>query len=120
MKTIEEGNKLIAEFMGARRTTFSGGIEGHTYWHEDDNVAGRSGHFPNGATNYADYSQGYNTSWDWLMAVIKNIDSIANEVMSFEEFDNYRTQFAMIDKPSKFSIEDVHKQVVEFIEGYKG
>ena len=62
------------------------------------------------------YELGFDVSWDWLMPVIKKLDSIANEKFTILEFDNYRTQWAMIDKPSKYPIEKVYEQTVQFIE----
>lgn len=61
----------------------------------------------------------YHTSWSELIPVIKKLDSWANEEMTFEEFDDYRTsQWRMINNPSKYDISDVHRQVVQFIKHY--
>jgi hypothetical protein len=56
--------------------------------------------------------------WNMLMGVVKKIDSYANEQMTFAEFDNYRNEWRMIDNPSKYPIDRVFKQVVQFIEWY--
>ena len=53
----------------------------------------------------------FHKSWDWLMPVIKEI----NEQIS----PNVRGLWRTITNPYEFSIEDVYKQVVEFIEEYK-
>ena len=59
----------------------------------------------------------FETDWNWLMPVVKKIDSYANEEMTFAEFDDYRTSnWKMIHNPSKYSINDVHKQVAQFIQ----
>lgn len=58
----------------------------------------------------------FNSSWDWLMPVIKKLDSLANEKFTIAEFDDYRTQWVMIDKPSKYPIENVYEQIAQFIE----
>lgn len=38
MKTTEEKNRMIAEFMGARPITFNDGTFGFTYWNDGDKV----------------------------------------------------------------------------------
>ena len=54
MKTIEEGNKLIAEFVGAKLT------KGNFYLLDGEILA-----------HEADLK--YHTSWDWLMPVVEKI-----------------------------------------------
>ena len=110
MKTNEtnEDNKLIAEFMG---------------WEEQTDPTERwFGSFRDTTgilhKNTPTDPLLFHASWDWLMPVIKEIDGIANEEMSFAEFDDYPTQWAMIDKPSKCPLERVCNQVVEFIKWY--
>ena len=58
MKTTEEGNKLIAEFMGLIETE-----PGYLYNDQFEKAF------------LKDYL-GYNSSWDWLMPVVEKIDSI--------------------------------------------
>ncbi len=100
-------NKIIAEFMG---------MKPH---HQDSGCLIRVD--DNGSNEVVPIEQlPYHTSWDWLMPCIKKIDGYANEKMCFEEYDDYRTQWAMIDKPSKYPIDNVYKQVVEFIKWYNG
>tara|TARA_R110002167_G_scaffold265541_2_gene472264 strand:+ start:435 stop:749 length:315 start_codon:yes stop_codon:yes gene_type:complete len=97
-----KNNKVIAEFMGH-----------HTY--ESNGYI---------MISYSDCNERtlqdthYHTSWDWLMPVLNKIDSYANEKLSFLEFDDYRTNWSMIDRPSKYQIKDVYDQVVQFIEWY--
>jgi len=58
----------------------------------------------------------YKTSWDWLIPVMKKIDSYANEEMSFAEYDDYRnTYFFIADISLHNDISDVYNQVVTFI-----
>ena len=60
----------------------------------------------------------YSSSWDWLMPVINKIDSYVNEKLSFSKLDDYRTNWAMIDRPSKYPISRVYEQVIQFIQWY--
>lgn len=57
----EEGNKLIADFMGARADTYG-------KWFIDHKFLG-----------YEAKDFQYHTSWDWLMPVVEKIESIYNE-----------------------------------------
>ncbi|WP_439132406.1 hypothetical protein [Polaribacter sp.] len=66
-----------------------------------------------------DYDLKFHKSWDWLMPLIKKLDSLASEKLTFSEFENYRTNWAMIDKPSKYPIEKVHEQAHQFIQWLK-
>jgi len=104
MKTIEN-NKLIAEFMGLSIK------EGVCYYTDEDDM------FPMGIEVEEPYLP-YDDSWDWLMPVLKKIDSYANEVMSIDEFDNYRSSYKMISSPTHYEIDYVHTQAVEFIKWY--
>jgi hypothetical protein len=78
MKTIEEKNKMIAEFMGYR-------------WLDDDNMWIK-GEWP--SCSYLDKYLEYDTSWDWLMPVVKKCrDLVINpkngdEVYILSDLDN--------------------------------
>jgi len=78
-------NKLIAEFMGT-----SIGY-GNDYYTNDK--------FP------------YNTSWDWLMPVLKKINIQLNP----DNYNNWR----MINRPTEYYLEDVYAQAVYFIQQLK-
>jgi hypothetical protein len=93
MKTIEENNTLIAVFMDVDQVDID-------TWLEDNKELK------------------YHSSWDWLMPVLKKIDSYANEVMSVDEFDNYRNSYRMISSPTHYDINYVWNQAVEFIKWY--
>lgn len=120
METIDS-NKLIASFMGARVMAFQDGTEGHTFWNPGD-MAGRSGSFPDGSTNYYTYNKGYNDSWDWLMPVVDKIESLGYSVEIIETY-------CLITKTNSHTICDngggdftklsaTYKSVVEFIVWY--
>jgi len=95
-----KNNKLIAEFMGWTEDMNSITHEGDKWWSSPD-------------------THKYHTSWDWLIPVMKKIDSYANEEMSFAEFDDYRNKYRFIaDISIHNDISDVYNQVVEFIKSY--
>ena len=62
MVTIEEKNKMIAEFMGYK-------------WLDDDKMWVK-GEWPKG-THMDKYLE-YDTSWEWLMPVVKQCKNILN------------------------------------------
>jgi hypothetical protein len=117
-----ENNKLIAEFMGARATVFRDGTKGHTFWNEEG-VEGRSGSFPNGATNYFKYDEGYHTSWDWLMPVVRKCREIMNDFgiesieYNFLENNIFQTDYTLIDFLNG-DIDCINERVVRFIKWY--
>lgn len=101
---IRDNALLIAKFEGYE--TEENSIYGNIYYSEDNERTA--------------LDTAYHNSWDWLMPVIKKIDSYANEKLSFSKFDDYRTNWAMINRPSKYDIDNVYKQVIQFIEWYNG
>jgi hypothetical protein len=62
MENIVENNKLIAEFMGNQLDTVE-----NIYW-IDDNIIGKYGFAPDELV--------YNTDWNWLMSVVKKIETL--------------------------------------------
>jgi hypothetical protein len=65
---IEEGNKLIAEFMGCRESTVYWGGEPFQRWgFADTDIADK---WPE---NCFSVETKYHTSWDWLMPVVEKI-----------------------------------------------
>ena len=60
----------------------------------------------------------YNYDWNYVIPVIKKIDSYAHEQMTVKEYKIYKQFFRMIDNPSKYHISDVHTQAIEFIKYY--
>ena len=61
-------------------------------------------------SDYMEHELRYHESWDWLMPVLKKI----NEQIS----PNVKGLWRTITNPYEFSIEDVYKQVVKFINQY--
>ncbi len=87
-------NKIIAEFMGVNIITI-------------DDIRTNKNPYISSADGYTEEDLQYHTSWDWLMPVLKKI----NGQISPNVCGLWRT----ITNPYEFSIEEVYKQVVEFI-----
>ena len=101
-----ENNKLIAEFMGMEHCYRPYG-DGFMEVKED------------GSCIELEDLQ-YHTSWDWLIPVIKKIDSYACEEMDFSDYDDYRNKYVFIHNISLHNnIREVYNQVVEFIKDNK-
>ena len=91
-----ESNKLIAEFMGVPC--------------DKDLYTPLCPH--TGETLFIPSSQmKYDTSWDWLMPVLKKI------TIGKLNPSNYR-KWRMINTPTEYTIEEVYKAVVRFIKKY--
>ena len=115
MSDIEKHNKFIAEFMGARPTTFNDGTEGHTFWNKEG-VSGRSGCFHDGSTNYFKYKDGYNNSWDWIIPVIEKIESLGYTFTlkkSEAQLEGYKYDSTFFSNDSK--IHAAYEVVVDFV-----
>ena len=90
-------NKLIAEFMGM------------TYGDTNDNSV-MIQMTPQGNEVVPIESMQYHKSWDWLMPVLKKINS--------EISPNTRGLWRMIINPTEYDIENVYSQAVYFINEY--
>ena len=90
-------NKLIAEFMGM------------TYSDPNDNSV-MIQMTPQGNEVVPIESMQYHKSWDWLMPVLKKINS--------EISPNTRGLWRMIINPTEYDIENVYSQAVYFINEY--
>lgn len=101
MSTIQEDNKLIAEFMGFE-------------WYEINKpyIAVRE---PNGGVKH------FRTDWNWLMEVVEKIESI-NFILPKQEYGQYKAmkiKDALIMKYKDLTkIEAVYNTCVEFIKWY--
>jgi len=96
---MEENNQLIAEFMGMTETNL-GWVDGNRHILNDDRITALF----------------FNTSWDWLMPVVRQIIEICcnDDVDSFLS-DEYTS---ILETIPLAIIEDSHKVVVEFINFY--
>ena len=97
-------NKLIAEFMGLKKTEYkSGTIQ---YHHTDYHVYDEKYH----STYYKGEKIDYDKSWDWLTPVIEKIKHL-----EYEHTDNMENIDNALDTRS---IKDTYKAVVNFIKEY--
>ena len=107
MKTTEQKNRLIAEFMGVIRYRPYGDyidINGDAYEVEDLN---------------------YKTSWDWLMPVVEKIERLGFTIeKNFQPVDNdwqclvVKGNDILFQEFNEQSIQAMHYVVSEFIEWY--
>ena len=109
MKNLD--NKLIAEFMGLETSIFTSGIL--YYYH----VEYHSGSW------YEEEELGYNESWDWLIPVVEEIESLRNEDGNAYRFTidmcNAKIDETNIDIiGGSYKLDSTYKAVVEFINKY--
>ena len=132
MKTIEEKNRMIAEFMGGKysgQTSFD--IKLDEIWLPFHGVCKLH---DNGK------SLKYHTSWDWLMPVVEKIETttfqlkdgthtdcwILTSYDNRDEFKGWSVEIEAeqlrkkfyVDKKHPSKIEATHNSVVQFIEWY--
>ena len=69
---ILEGNKLIAEFMGAKRKEYS--------------ITNREHYLFRDGRKYLTENLIFHSSWDWLMPVVEKIESLPTDKENGEEF----------------------------------
>ena len=101
---MKKNNKLIAEFVGLKKTEYkSGSIE---YHHTDYHVYDEKYH----STYYEGEEIAYDKSWDWLMPVIEKINH-----SEYEHIDNMESIENALDTKL---ISEVYKAVVNFIKEY--
>jgi hypothetical protein len=100
MDTIQEGNKLIADFMGIK-------VVGEDSWDIDNP---RLNSWPQSMLHY-------HTSWDWLMPVIKKIiPHIHNHTMFYMEQDYF--YITIKNGLMEVEIDKVWTSVIEAIQWY--
>ena len=106
MKTTEEKNRMIAEFM-----EYPGDGNGRYFRPTSE------------ALVYAD-SLPYHTSWEWLMEVVEKIErlgytvNISRITTSIGEIGNEETMFSWVCGDVSKKLEITYNAVVQFIEWY--
>jgi len=113
MKSTEENNRLIAEFMGVKTEKFASGILNFMY-----EVNGNNEGFEVGELSY-------HTSWDWLMPVVDKIEDMRDEnngclfnvstIQTWTEIIDCRTSDTIAEGDAETKIQSVFDAVVEFI-----
>jgi len=76
---IEEGNKLIAEFVGAKVTTpypFNKDLGYETYHFEYPADKDVPTNYPENRRSHVIDGLKYHSSWDWLMPVVEKIENL--------------------------------------------
>jgi hypothetical protein len=101
----QEGNKLIAKFMGWHKVTSYNG-EVWDMANIDKNQKSLFGDLVDKNTAK------YHNSWDWLMPVLKVINGTIYSEYASSVYDNWE----MIISPTRYPIENVYNQAVEFIQ----
>ena len=112
---IEEGNKLIAEFMGAKHV-----VDGNVMWNKYNQ-------FPDMMYTCKPSQLKYLSSWDWLMPVVEKIADINYMNFNLSSFegavfydDNYKNTASgkrMFSKTDKL-IDSTWQAVILFIQWY--
>ena len=98
-------NKLIAEFMGLPLVPCSIGTE--------DGIVYEGYQHPKGGTPFTADGLQYKYSWDWLMPVVREVQT-RYEVDEGIEIDYDELQHAVMDN----DIERAYEEVVELIKQY--
>jgi hypothetical protein len=122
MKTIEEKNRLISEFMGYD----IGGNQYRIPFCVSENILGEE------SNDFYVEQLKFHTSWDWLMPVVEKIEDLeckfemfpsetkkkyfVAKVMTYA--NNTFKQNNFFDATGETKIESVHNAVVKFIEWY--
>jgi len=132
--TIEEGNKLIASFMGATIELKEGRWHGN-HWSP---YRGLSNHASANNKDFIEhhihFDSSYHESWDWLMPVVEKIEGINEPIANFvrysvETSNNNCYVYLLLDwdipiiitkQQGKSKIEAVWHCCIKFIEYYNG
>jgi hypothetical protein len=107
-KEIIECNKLIAEFMGVKPKE----AKYDKHWYDGYELYKAGLPFAYGAMGNGTYNPKFDTSWDWLMPVVKKCLAICHEEM-LNEWENYFCDIFLA-----CDVLLMHKAVTEFIEWY--
>jgi hypothetical protein len=101
MKTLEEKNRMIAEFMGFKLQD-----------NPNERWFGQYFAEPNGTWGNRIEIMHFDTSWDWLMPVVEKIDNLETDEEFAEKMGDIT--HALID----INIDELYYQVCLFIDKY--
>ncbi len=114
MKTIEQNNRMIAEFMGGK----------YTYGNTNVPLSVNLIYIPKRGSNMFAQLE-YNSSWDWLMPVVEKIELLGYSVeKNFQRIDNdWQTLITkgndiLFQDFAEKSIDAMYCTLVQFIEWY--
>lgn len=129
--STEEGNRLIAEFMGAKEETgeIAASSIGKAKVSLDKMYFPKNERFPDNMYTCKAQDLEYNTSWDWLMPVVEKIETMGYEFSingeRLGEGLKHNTWIGLpngniLEKDQWFSskIESVYDAVIQFIQWY--
>jgi hypothetical protein len=107
MTTIEEKNRMIAEFMGhEEEQTENGEFVYAIEFQNPEKLNDIQVEF------FCEHELKYHTSWDWLMSVVDKIYSMDGVELDTRDIET------VIDRPISIKLEDMHYVVCQFIEWY--
>ena len=120
MKNIEENNKLIAEFMGAKFRIFP-----PTEHYIGETILENRDEMPSIYNSCRVESFKHHTSWDWLMPVVEKMENSSAKITIGRMFCEIEYK-DLFDKDKQFEIKivsgvkinAVNGAVVEFIKWY--
>lgn len=117
MKT-EEGNKLIAEFMGAILKPYPRDQLPSYYY--DQSVCKTP--TPSSSLWWGEWELQYHSSWDWLMPVVEKIEDLGNIFTISQTYCNIQEDKHNVSvtgvKYGKTKMEAVYQAVIQFIMWY--
>ena len=99
-------NKIVTEFLGYRLVSCNNGVAWENTLSNKaiDDIFSIHGRLYTERSNYMKFD----SSWDWLMPVLKKIILILTP-------QNY-SEWRMITNPTEYDIKEVYNQAVQFIE----
>ena len=115
MKTLEEKNRMIAEFMGGKKDAY-GSYDLYSVAELTKTFEEVDAEDPHAIHFYHPAQMRFNSSWEWLIPVISKIVNMSVKHEDFSKMLNYVEQGLLYGGVS--DITKPYKRVVEFIEWY--
>lgn len=115
MKTTEENNKMIAEFLGWKNHFKNGGST-VVYLSNEEHIQDWEFFHIEKEMSITPIEMKFHSSWNWLMSVVEKIESIGYGVEIIGNYCKVIGENIQCSQPKK--IEATYKAVVQFIEWY--